>query len=321
LKSTALLFPTGGYQWPGMGADLEEPPHRDGLDRIEAALEPLGVAPGALRALMTGPGQSRRSFEGDRWVWSGDFPLSMVAQFAVGSLLGRALIARHGPPRATAGESMGELAAYAVAGVLSLEEGARLTWRWARHLQNASDPLGLRMAVVEDIPEQDFRRFAGPLQANVVVGESPGLFVVALPVRSIAGLEAEVSRRGGRLLVSSNACAAHEPRLGESAAIWAAHDDELRSITFERPAFPLFSTLHPRALLQEPEELRENRRQTTFVRVRWDDTLRAMAAWGIERFVQIGPPSSGYAVKKLRGQDTGLRQCRIKIIGTLAGLG
>jgi hypothetical protein len=80
---TALLFPTGGYHWPGMGADIDATPRREIFDRAEAALAPFGVAPGSLRRLMAGHDQARRVRGDGGWCWSGDFPLSMVAQMAL----------------------------------------------------------------------------------------------------------------------------------------------------------------------------------------------------------------------------------------------
>ena len=150
---TALLFPTGGYHWPGMGADVEATPRRTIFDRAEAALATFGVAPGALRRLMAGHDQARRVRVDGCWIWSGDFPLSMVAQMALGVALGEAFVERCGPPCVLAGESMGELAAYCVAGALRVEQTARLTYRWAADLQAASARLGLRMAVIEDLAE------------------------------------------------------------------------------------------------------------------------------------------------------------------------
>ena len=42
---TALLFPTGGYHWPGMGADVEATPRREMFDRAETVLAAGGVLP------------------------------------------------------------------------------------------------------------------------------------------------------------------------------------------------------------------------------------------------------------------------------------
>jgi malonyl CoA-acyl carrier protein transacylase len=317
---TALLFPTGGYLWPGMGSDLEGTRHGALLDRIDATLGTLGVAEGALRRLMAGDGQARRARCDGGWVWTGDFPLSMVAQMALGIALARELVERHGAPCVLVGESMGEIAAYCAAEALSLEEATLLTYRWAKDLQSASDALGLRMAVVEDLDENELAELALSLQSQVVVAEAAHLFVVALPASNLDALDREVSRRGGRILVSNNPCAAHEPRLAGQAETWRAHERFLEKLAFRAPALPLISTLAPGQPLSDPGSLRRNRVDTTFMRVRWDETLALLPSLGVRDLVQLGPISSAYSLKKLRSEDTRLAHVRVHVVATLAAV-
>jgi [acyl-carrier-protein] S-malonyltransferase len=319
-QETALLFPTGGYHWPGMGADVEASPRREILDRSEAALAPFGVAPGSLRRLMAGHDQARRVRGDGGWSWSGDFPLSMVAQMALGVALAEAFVSRFGPPCVLAGESMGELAAYGVAGALPLEQTAALTYRWAVDLEAASARLNLRMAVIEDLAESEVAQLPRHLQANVVVAESPHLLVVALPPEHLEELDREVILRGGHTLVSNNPCAAHEPRLAAATEIWEAHKRFLSTLAFTSPRIPLLSTLSAGAFLAEEEALRKNRVDTTFARVRWDETLRGLPALGVRQVVQFGPVSSGYAPKKFRAEEPSFAGVRISTVGTLAAL-
>lgn len=318
---TVLLFPTGGYHWPGMGSDVAATSRRETFARAEAAILSFGVAPGALQRLMSGEDQARRVRTQDGWTWDGDFPLSMVAQLALGVALAGAWIGHHGAPRALAGESMGELAAYAVAGVLPIEDAARLTYRWARDLQTASDRLSLRMAVVEDLPLEDVQSLPARLEANVVVTEAPGLCVVALPPVHLEDLDREVIARHGHTLVSNNPCAAHEPRLAQARDVWDAHADFLAELTFARPRIPLLGTLTPGAPLDTPAALLANRHDTTFHRVRWDETLRQLPGLGVHRAVSFGPSSAGYAFKKLRSQAQECAGMRLSTIGSLAAAG
>lgn len=322
---TALLFPTGGYHWPGMGADVAATPRGEIFARAEAAVLSLdaarGVSPGSLLRLMSGVDQARRFRAPDGWTWTGDFPLSMVAQMALGVALADAWIEHHGPPRVLAGESMGELAAYAVSGALPLEEAARLTYLWARDLETASDRLGLRMAVVEDLPIAETEALPARLEAGVVVTEAPALCVVALPASNIDALDGEVIRRGGHTLVSNNPCAAHEPRLGKAEDVWDAHSRFLDTLHFSPTRIPLLGTLNPGSPLETPEALRTNRRNTTFQRVRWDETLRRLPDLGVRRALLFGPSSAGYALKKFRGSVPECAGLRFTTVATLAGMG
>jgi [acyl-carrier-protein] S-malonyltransferase len=318
---TALLFPTGGYHWPGMGADVETSPRRDLFDRAETVLAAGGCPPGSLHHLMAGEGQARRVRAETGWTWSGDFPLSMVAQMVLGVALAETWIERHGPPAALAGESMGELAAYCAAGVLPLEETVRLTYRWASDLQEASARLGLRMAVIEDLEAAQVAGLPAMLQANVVVTEAPNLLVVALPAAHLDDLEREVIARGGHILVSNNPCAAHEPRLAAVPKIWENHAAFLATLDFAAPRLALLGTLTADSRLEDPATLRANRHDTTFHRVRWDDTLRALPALGVRRAVMFGPPSCGYAFKKFRASLPAGKSLRFATVATIAEIG
>ena len=317
-RDTALLFPTGGYQWPGMGADVDLTPRRLLLDRADAALLAAGVAPGSLRRLMTGDGQARRLQVDGGWAWAGDFPLTMAAQMALAAALAAHWIDRHGPPAVVAGESMGELAAYAVAGALPLEEAVLLTYRWAADLQAASDRLGLRMAVVEDLAVDEVAALPAELEASVVVIEAPGLCVVAVPSDRLVALAAEVERRGGHTLVSNNPCAAHEPRLAAAADIWCAHEAFLGGLCYAEPSLPLLGTLAAGARLAAPADLLANRRDTTFQTVLWDDVVRRLPDLGVRRAVVFGPASAGYAFKKLRAAEPACRGMRLVTAATIA---
>ncbi|HEY3356781.1 MAG TPA: acyltransferase domain-containing protein [Polyangia bacterium] len=317
---TALTFPTGGYLWPGMGDDLAGSAHAPLLAQADAALGALGVARGALARLMAGDGQARRAREPDGWSWSGDFPLSMVAQAVLGVALAREAVRVHGAPRVLLGESMGEIAAYCAAGALPLADAVTLTYRWAQALAVASDHLGLRMGVVEDLEEGEVEELAPALDARIVVAEGPHLFVVALPRDRLEALAAAVERRGGRTHVSNNHCAAHDPRLAQVAGPWDAHAALIAALPLQAPALPLLSTLDPGRPLETEAALRRNRLLTSFTRVRWDEALHTLPALGVRNVLQLGSPSSAYALKKLRGEDAGLRHVRIDVVGTLAAV-
>jgi [acyl-carrier-protein] S-malonyltransferase len=236
---------------------------------------------------------------------------------ALGVALAEAWIERHGEPAVLAGESMGELAAYCVAGALPLEAAVVLTYRWARDLQAASDRLGLRMAVVEDLSPDEVNALPASLQANVVVTEAANLCVVALPAANLEDLDREVIGRGGHTLVSNNPCAAHEPRLAATTEIWAAHAQFLATLGFTPPRRPLLGTLAPDVRLADAAALRVNRQDTTFHRVLWDETLRGLPALGIRRAVMFGPPSCGYAFKKFRAQEPSCRSLRLSTVAAL----
>lgn len=126
--------------------------------------------------------------------------------------------------------------------------------------------------------------------------------------------------RGGHTLVSNNPCAAHEPRLAAAAEIWDAHEAFLATLDFSAPRIPLLSTLAPGELLADADALRKNRTDTTFLRVRWDETLQRLPGLGVRRVLQLGPASSGYALKKFRAEEPSFAGVRISVVATLAAM-
>jgi len=325
---TVLAFPTGGTHWAGMGKDLWlSESGRALLERAENALQSLGVAPGSIGEIMAGKDQAERWQTADGWTWGGDFPLSVAAQTLVSISLGQAFIARYGQPAAIMGESMGEMAAYCTAGVLSLEDTLVTAWRWANALQQASDRLGkLRMAVVENLDHEQMERLGEGLEVNIVVQEAAGLHVVALPAAQLVELERVAGELGGRVLVSNNPCAAHDPRLATEYDLWAEYRAWLDALEFHAPHTSLLSTLEPGEGLTG-DRLRENLWATVSHPVRWGAAVERLCrapadgeAPNITALVQLGTQSRAYALETLQQQQPALAHLRIESLGTLAAL-
>jgi acyl transferase domain-containing protein len=318
---TALLFPTGGAHWPGMGDDLVEPEaHADLCDRAEAALVQAGAEPGALRRLMAGEQQAKRSEDESGWHWSGDFPLSVAAQTVVGSCLGHHFVRTRGEPGAVLGESMGECAAYCVAGALAIEQAVLLAYRWAGALQQASDVLGLRMVVVESLEREPLLALAAPLGASVVVHESATLFVLSVPVGSLGALRATLAERGVNMLVSTNPCVAHDPRLRQAEGIWPAHQAFLAGLDLRPAERRLWSALEPGRRLATVAELRANLERTTSTPVRWAEAVGLLPGLGIRSLLQLGVPARAYALEKLRSEDPRLAATHVRAVRSLRAL-
>lgn len=320
-QETALLFPTGGNVWPGMGEDLDRPElFGPAIDRVEHLLARHGVPRGALRRLMAGEGQMKRAADETGWSWQGDFPLSMAAQTVVGACLGQAFVDEHGPPRVVAGESMGEWAAYAVAGALSLEQAALVAWRWAHALEAASRELGLRMAVIEALTEDEVDGVIAPHQGRIVVAETPTLFVVSLPLERLAELQRDVVARGATLLVSSNPCVAHDARLAACREIWNGYEVFVQELELGPTRLTLLGALHPGRRLRSPAELRRNLIATTTTRVRWGDLVRLLPRLGVRRLWQLAVPTRAYVLERLRGEDPALEGLAIRAVRSLQAI-
>jgi acyl transferase domain-containing protein len=317
-NQTALLFPPGGYHWPGMGADIDDTL----LRRAEAALARLGVPRGVLARLMAGEGQVQRTLEPAGWRWSGDFPLTEAAQTLLGVALAERFVRVHGSPAAIVGESMGEAAAYCASGALELEPTLQLVYRWAQALQCASDELGLRMTVVECFDRKPLEPLLARHHARVVIFESPSLQVWSLPPTELAEVDRSVTALGGRTLVSNNPCAAHDPRLALRLGAFDEYLAMMDELPLRSPALPMWSAIRPGLRLDTLDELRANLREMSFAPVRWAETMCRLPNQGVCNFLQLGAaPSARYPLRKLCQEEPPLGQVRTDTASNIEAIG
>ncbi len=300
-----------------MADDLDRPgAFASWVDRAEATLHDAGAPRGSLRATLRGDGQIKRVAGESGWQWVGDFGMSMAAQTVVGACLGEAFLRAVGPPGVVAGESMGECAAYCVAGALPVEQAALLAYRWARALKAASDALGLRMAVVENVVGERLAPLMVRHDAAIVVVEAPTLVVLSVPIANLPALQQDVLREGGNLLVSSNDCVAHDPRLRTCTSVWEAHEAFLRGLPLSAPRLRIVSAVGGRGVLRTAADLLENLVRTTSTRVEWSLLVQSLPALNIRQLWQLGVPSKAYALDKLRSEDPVVTPLRVRAIRT-----
>ncbi len=131
LGRSVFVFPGQGAQWVGMGAELygAEPVFRAAIDACAAALEPY--TDWSLVEVLTGGGSLER------------VDVVQPALFAVMVALAELWRAHGVEPDAVVGHSQGEIAAAYVAGVLSLQDAARVVALRSRALVALADRGGM----------------------------------------------------------------------------------------------------------------------------------------------------------------------------------
>lgn len=323
---TVIVFPAAGSHWPGMCGDIDaDPDGRVLVDRAEAALDSLGIPQGRLRALMAGDGQAQRTQSADGFDWTGDYPLSSVAQTVVSVALADRFIERHGAPVGLLGESMGELAAYCVAGCYSFEDAVQTTYRWARALQRSSETAGqLRLALLVMVKRDDLPNLCTGCGARVVIYESINQFVAALPRARIAALDQRVRDAGGGLILSVQPCGAHDPRLAMDDETWAEYDAWLNGLSFAMPNYDIYSVLEPGNSLRGESALRENLRATSTSTLHWGEAISRLfwmpESLMVSALVQVCSKKDAYVLQRLRPQGVVIQGVRIEAVGSLAGV-
>ncbi|MDC0708622.1 type I polyketide synthase [Stigmatella sp. ncwal1] len=266
------VFSGYGSQWEGMGRTLldQEPE----FTRVINALEPIAAREAgiSLRQLITSALPMNRMDVVQ--------PLLYALQVALA-----ATWHSHGVrPSAVVGHSVGEVAAAAAAGMLTLEQGMAVTCIRSRLLQRMA---GGAMAVVglsEEQVAEDLAR-EGRAGVSVAVVASPTSTVISGDVQGVKHLLDHWAARGHFVSPVAVQVAAHspqvEPVLGELALALA----ELRP---SPPQVPFYSTAldSPRA-----EAVCDARYWVTNLRspVRFSRAIEALLTDGHELFVEISP--------------------------------
>lgn len=211
---------------------------------------------------------------------------AQLALFTVGVAAFRALssAAPDLPVRAAAGHSVGEYAALTAAGVLTVEQGARLVQRRGDLMARAGKlapgtmvaVLGLELDAVEII-------CAGVAGVCGVANDNcPGQVVVSGEVAAVELASERLSAAGAKRVLPLNVSGAfHSSLMQESAEAMAAG---LRAVQFSDGSMPVYSNVSSKPG-QEWADLLEKQLVSP---VRWRECVQNMLSDGFETFIECG---------------------------------
>ncbi|QMU77445.1 SDR family NAD(P)-dependent oxidoreductase [Streptacidiphilus sp. PB12-B1b] len=273
-RRAVFVFPGLGAQWPGMGAELLDscPAFARQLADCDRALAPyLDWSPSAvLRAEPGAPSLDR-------------VEVLQPTLFAV--MVSLAAVWRsHGvEPAAVVGHSQGEVAAACVAGVLSLEDAARIVVR--RSLALAGLPGGGMATVMMSVEEVEARLRGRPEELTVAAVNGPRVVVVAGSGEAVGRLVDELTEDGvmaWRMVVD------HASHCGGVEAVREGLHASLAGIAPRAAAVPMMSTvdadwIDPAGL--GPDYWYRNLRQA----VRFRDAVQRLLEAGHRTFVEVSP--------------------------------
>ena len=269
----AFLFAGQGAQHAGMGEALygASPAARAVLDAAEA-----------LR-----PGTLEQCFRGDKETLTQTIN-TQPCLFAVD--LACAAAAKEAGIRAdaAAGFSLGEVAAAAFTGLLSLEDAFRLVCLRAGAMQRCAEAHPGAMLAVLKLEAEAVEKLCGDYaEAWPVNYNSPGQTVVACAAEYVEPLSAAVKAAGGRALKLNVSGGFHTPWMRPATE---ALTEALAGLTLHKPEIPLYAnrTGLPYALDAAKETLANQASSP----VRWRETLEHMAAAGVDTFLEFGPGST-----------------------------
>ncbi len=206
---------------------------------------------------------------------------------------------------AAAGHSLGEYAALVAAGALAFDDGCVLAVRRARHSQDAADANPGRLAALlgASIEQASAACSAVPDACWIANDNAPGQLVLSGAMDAVdAAVEAARDETGARARKLDVGGAFHSPLMQPAAAKLAA---ALKATPIGEPRFPVFANGSAAPFADVRRELSDNLLKP----VRFRETLLALRAAGVDRFVELGPGEvlTGLVKRTLRATEVGSR--------------
>ncbi len=280
----AWLFPGQGSQGVGMAKDVLEasPAARQVFERADAALAGAWEGGGTL---------SRLVFEGpeEALTLTANAQPALVATSSAILAAIREQVPAAQDPALAAGHSLGEYSALVASGALSLEDAVRLVRARGQSMQEAVPAgTGAMTAIMGVEPARLEALCAQAAQGEVVSPanfNAPGQIVVAGHAGAVGRLAELVTAEKGRAIALKVSAPFHCALMAPAARVLEA---ELARTAVRPPRFPVVANFdaHPNVDAARTRELLV--RQVDGA-VRWDETVRLMAAEGVTHALEIGP--------------------------------
>ena len=271
MRRIAFLFAGQGAQAVGMGRDMAEnvPAAKDVFDMGES------IRPGVTALCFSGDPEELKKTENTQ-------PCLYLTDYAIA----QSLVTAGVRPAAVAGFSLGEIPALAFAGVMSREDGFRFVSLRGETMAavSARHPGGMA-AALKLPPEKVEEICAGLDEVWPVNYNCPGQVSCAGKADQMDALCEAVRAVGGRGVKLPVSGAFHTPYMQEAEPVLR---DALENLTLRSPAVPVYANRTAAPYPDDPAGILTLLSGQVCHPVRWESTLRRMAADGIDTFVEVG---------------------------------
>lgn len=282
----AFVFSGQGAQYPGMGQSLAE---------CSPAAKAVFDLADSLR-----PGTSAQCFAGT----AEELSVTRNTQpclYCVDLASARALEEQGVHADYAAGFSLGEAAAAAFAGIFDEKAGFDFVCRRAEAMQKAAQAHPGKMAAVLKLPNETVEALCGEFaQVWPVNYNCPGQLVAAGEAGQLEAFMARVQEAGGRAKMLAVGGGFHSPFM-ESAA--QELGEYLAGVELHPPRLPLYANFTARPYGDSRDTARELLTEQVKNPVRWQETVEALAAEGVDTFFECGPGKTLCGLIKKTIQD------------------
>lgn len=265
----AFVFSGQGAQYPGMGQSLCE---------ASPAAKFVFELADSLR-----PGTSSQCFSGtleELSVTKNTQPCLYCVDLAAA----KALEEKGVRADYAAGFSLGEVAAAAFAGIFTDKSGFEFVCRRAEAMQKAAEENPGSMAAVLKLTNDKVEELCGKFTKVWPVNYNcPGQLVVAGESGQLKEFQELVKAEGGRAAPLAVSGGFHSPFM-ESAA--SELEDALANIELGRPRLPVYANFTAKPYSDNAKDLLVSQVKSP---VRWQETVEALAAQGVDTFLECGP--------------------------------
>jgi [acyl-carrier-protein] S-malonyltransferase len=275
--SVAFVYPGQGSQSVGMGRELAQA-FPESHQVFEAADDALGFS------------LSRLCFEGPEE----ELRLTANTQPAIltVSVAAHAVLSKRVPlPAVAAGHSLGEFSALCCVGALPLADAVRAVRARGTFMQEAvpvgrgamSAVLGLSAELVEQACREASQGDERVQPANF---NEPSQTVISGHAAAVARAGERATALGAKKVVPLPVSAPFHSAL--MSPVQPRLREVLGQVAFKRPTVPVVSNVEASAN-QDPGRLVELLVSQVVSPVRWTESVQAMRALGVDRFVEVGP--------------------------------
>ena len=301
----AFLFPGQGAQTVGMGKDVYEK-YEEARKIYDKASEISGID--VKKICFEGPEEELNKTEN-----------TQIAIYAMSMAILKILNNNGIKPEVTAGLSLGEYSALTAAGVISLEDGAKIVRTRGKLMQNLAPEGNWSMAAIIGLEDEKVEEACMKVTNGFVKAVNyncPGQVVVSGEKEAVVEAMENVKELGAKRVIELKTSGPfHTEKLQKASA---ELKKELEKIDFKNFEIPVIKNLNGEKY-EEADDMADILAKHVVNPVKFGKSIEKMIEMGIDTFIEIGPGKtlSGFVKKVCKKLDKEVNVFNIENIETL----